>query len=387
VTPSPLLAASVSDTAVLVLLTLAGALPVALAGAWWARRRSAAGVGTQALIVALAPLVGTWVGALLAARAMFLSSHDMSAFVTIAVTAGVVGVAAAWELGRRIRRDAARLEDLSREIAGGALPESSPDAAVSELGRVGAQLAGMSRELAAAHRRELGLERSRRELVAWVSHDLRSPLAGIRAMAEALEDGVVDDPADVQRYLRTIGAETDRLAGLVDDLFELSRITSGSIDLSPQPVPVGQLVGSVVEATAATVRARRLDLRCELGDPPPLLVSPVEAARVLRNLLDNALRHTPAGGTVRIEVATEGDEAVLSVLDECGGIPVQDLDRVFDVAFRGDAARGRDDRGGGLGLAIAKGLTEAQDGTIDVANHVGGCCFTVRFPLAHPAAP
>ena len=382
-TPIALLAATASDTATLVLLTLAGALPVAVVGAWLARRSSAAGVGTQALIVALAPPVATWA----AARAMFLSSHDMSAFVTIAVTAGVVGVVAAGALGRRIRRDARRLEDLSREIATGAVPDGPPEAAVSELARVGDQLAGMSRQLDEAHRRELALERSRRELVAWVSHDLRSPLAGIRAMAEALEDGVVDDPEDVQRYLRAIGTETDRLAALVDDLFELSRITSGSIDLSPRPVPVGELVGSVVEAVAGTVRARRLDLRCELGDPPPLLVSPAEAARVLRNLLDNAVRHTPPGGTVRIGVVEEGDEAVLSVIDECGGIPVQDLDRVFDVAFRGDAARGRDDGGGGLGLAIAKGLTEAQDGSIDVANHVGGCCFTVRFPLAHPSAP
>ena len=201
-------------------------------------------------------------------------------------------------------------------------------------------------------------------------------------MAEALEDGVVDDADDVQRYLRSIGTETDRLTALVDDLFELSRITSGAMDLQPRPVPVEELVGSVVQAVAGTARANQLDVRCDLGAPPPLLVSPAEAARVLRNLLDNAVRHTPPGGTVHISVAIEAREAVLSVIDECGGIPPTDLDRVFDVAFRGDAARGRTDGGGGLGLAIAKGLTEAQDGSIAVSNHVGGCCFTVRFPLA-----
>lgn len=378
--------ATVTDTATLALLTLAGAVPIALLGVWLGRRSSSSSVWRQALIVALVPLAATWVGALLAARAMFLSSHDMGAFITIALTAAVVGVGAAWELGRRIRTDARRLGELSQEIADGAVPTGPPGASVSELGRVGDQLTEMSQRLDRSHRRELALERSRRELVAWVSHDLRSPLAGIRAMAEAIEDGVVEDPADVQRYLRTIGAETDRLAALVDDLFELSRITSGTIDLTPQTVRVDDLVGSVVEAAAATARARNLELRCDLGEPAPLLVSPAEASRVLRNLLDNALRHTPAGGTVRISVSEEAREAVISVVDECGGIPPQDLDRVFDVAFRGDAARTRDTGGGGLGLAIAKGLAEAQDGSIDVANHVGGCCFTVRFPLARPGA-
>ncbi len=377
-----MIGATLPDPLALALLTLAGALPVVLVGAWLTRRRSGARVGTQALVVALAPLMATWVGALVAARAMFISGHDLGAFIVIAATAGAVGVVAAWRLARRVRRDADHLGDLSRDIAAGAVPEASPAASVTELGRVGDQLAEMSRELDAAHGRELALERSRRELVAWVSHDLRSPLAGIRAMAEALEDGVVDDPDDVSRYLRAIGTETDRLAELVDDLFELSRITSGTMDLQTRPVPVEDLVGSVVQAVAATARARELEVQCDLGSPPPLLVSPAEAGRVLRNLLDNAVRHTPPGGRIRITVTTEGTDAVLSVVDECGGIPSADLDRVFDVAFRGDAARRRDEGGGGLGLAIAKGLAEAQDGTIDVANHPGGCCFTVRFPLA-----
>jgi signal transduction histidine kinase len=375
-------AATLPDPAALVLLTLAGALPVVILGAWLTRRRTGARVGTQALVVALAPLMATWVGALVAVQAMFISSHDIGAFIVIAATAGAVGVVTAWRLARRIRRDADRLEDLSRAIAAGEVPDAAPASSVSELGRVGAQLAEMSRELDESHRRELALERSRRELVAWVSHDLRSPLAGIRAMAEALEDGVVDDPADITRYLHSISDETDRLTELVDDLFELSRITSGSMDLRPRPVPVAELVDSVIAAVSATARARQLDLSCDLGDPPPLLVSPAEASRVLRNLLDNAVRHTPPGGTVHVSVATEGQTAVLSVIDECGGIPATDLDRVFEVAFRGDTARRREDGGGGLGLAIAKGLTEAQDGTIGVSNHVGGCCFTVRFPLA-----
>jgi len=379
---SLVLASAVSDDLTLVLLTAAGALPVVLVGSWLTRRRGGAPAGRQVLVVALAPLMATWVGAMVAARAMFIDSHDLTAFGIIAGTAGLIGVLTAWRLARRIRLDTDRLGALSRTIADGHVPSALPDASVTELGRLGEQLATMSQQLGEAHERELALERSRRELVAWVSHDLRSPLAGIRAMAEAIEDGVVDDPDDVSRYLRSIGTETDRLTLLVDDLFELSRITSGAIDLAPRPIEVAELVGTVIDGVRPTARAREIDLTCELGSPPPLLVSPAEATRILRNLLDNAVRHTPAGGRVRVAVTTEPGVAVVSVVDECGGIPNDDLDRVFDVAFRGDAARGRDDGGGGLGLAIAKGLAEAQAGSIAVSNHPGGCCFTVRFPLA-----
>lgn len=376
------LASAVSDNLTLVLLTVAGALPVVLLGSWLTRRRGGAPARRQVLVVAIAPLVATWAGAWVAAQAMFIDAHDLTAFTVIAGTAGSVGVVAAWRLARRIRLDTDRLADMSRAIAEGNVPDAGPDASVSELGRLGQQISDMSRELVEAHERELALERSRRELVAWVSHDLRSPLASIRAMAEAIEDGVVDDPDDVVRYLRSIGVETDRLTLLVDDLFELSRITSGVIDLAPTAVEVGDLVGAVVDGVRPTARHRGVELRCRLDELPPLLVSPAEATRVLRNLLDNAVRHTPTGGTVQVSVAAEADRAVVSVVDECGGIPLPDLERVFDVAFRGDTARGRDDGGGGLGLAIAKGLVEAQDGTIAVSNHPGGCCFTIRLPLA-----
>ena len=376
------IASALSDNLTLVALTAAGAAPVVLLGSYLTRRRGGASVSRQVLVVALAPLLATWVGAVVAARAMFIDSHDLTAFGVIACTAGLIGVAAAWRMARRIRLDTDALGELSRSIAEGHVPDVGPDATVTELGRLGQQLSEMSRQLGEAHERELALERSRRELVAWVSHDLRSPLASIRATAEALEDGVVDAPEDVRRYLHSIGIETDRLTLLVDDLFELSRITSGVIELRPQTVGVAGLVGSVLDGARPTARARGVELRADVPDDLSLLVSPAEATRVVRNLVDNAVRHTPEGGTVRVSVDHGDAQVVLSVVDECGGIPGDDLERVFDVAFRGDSARGRDDGGGGLGLAIAKGLVEAQDGSIAVSNHPGGCCFAVRFPLS-----
>jgi signal transduction histidine kinase len=226
------------------------------------------------------------------------------------------------------------------------------------------------------------MEASRRELVAWVSHDLRTPLSGIRAMVEALEDGVVDEPATVQRYLATIRQEADRLAQLVDDLFELSRIHAGALDLELEQVGLADLVSDAIAATGIAADARGVVIEGAMADPAPQVAASIpDLARVIRNLLDNAIRHTPRGGAVRVEAATVGGHAVLSVRDTCGGIPPDEIDRVFDLAFRGDAARTPGDSGGGFGLAIARGLVEAHRGDIAVANDEGGCRFTVRLPL------
>jgi signal transduction histidine kinase len=220
--------------------------------------------------------------------------------------------------------------------------------------------------------------------VAWVSHDLRTPLAGIRAMFEALEDGVVADPETVSRYHRTMRVEADRLAGLVEDLFELSRINAGAPRADPQPVPLSDLVSDAIAGAAAAAAKKGVVLDGAEADPALAAeLSSPDLARVVRNLLDNAIRHTPAGGEVVVEATVEGGDTVVSVRDSCGGIADHDLDRVFDLAYRGDRARTPgDDGGAGLGLAIARGLVEAHAGRIEVRNEAPGCRFTVRVPLA-----
>jgi signal transduction histidine kinase len=203
-------------------------------------------------------------------------------------------------------------------------------------------------------------------------------------MVEALEDGVVADPETVARYHRTIGHETERLAGLVDDLFELSRIQAGALGLDMEQVALDELVSDALAAVSMAAGAKGVDLRGAVGDPSPMVeLSAAEMTRVVRNLLDNAIRHTPPGGTVRIDAATDetGQEAVVSVRDTCGGIPEHDLDHVFEMAYRGDAARTPGDGGAGLGLAVARGLVEAHHGEISVHNEGDGCRFTVRLPL------
>jgi signal transduction histidine kinase len=191
----------------------------------------------------------------------------------------------------------------------------------------------------------------------------------------------------VARYYATMRREIDRLAGLVNDLFELSRIHSGALALDIESVALDELVGDAVAGAALAAAAKGVDLRGEMGEPSPVVeLSTPEMVRVVRNLLDNAIRHTPPGGVVVITagLAAGGDAAEVSVRDGCGGIPEHELESVFEMAYRGDAARTPGDGGGGLGLAVARGLVEAHHGEITVRNDGPGCRFTVRLPLHRP---
>ena len=232
-------------------------------------------------------------------------------------------------------------------------------------------------------------EASRRQLVAWVSHDLRTPLAGIRAMSEALEDAVIVDPAEIADYARRISSETARLSTMVDDLFELSRINAGTLALTFGPVSTEELVAQAMETAAPAAHQRGIHLTAS-AEPrwPTVRGSDHELIRVLRNLLVNAIRHTPSDQTVEVVAGQTADYAWLAVQDGCGGIDPDDLPRVFDVAFRGAAARSpragvaAAETGAGLGLAIARGLVQAHGGEISVSNHGDGCRFEVRLPVA-----
>lgn len=235
--------------------------------------------------------------------------------------------------------------------------------------------------LAAAMAREQALETSRRELVAWISHDLRTPLTGLRAMAEALEDGVVPDPSVYYARIRT---EVERLDALVTDLFELSRIQAGVLPLARSPMSVHDLVDEALGCADLLARERGVRLIGHVRDPLPIDVDGRAMGRVLANLLANAIDRTPAGGAVAVAARREADNVVLSVSDGCGGIPVDDLPRVFDAGWRGAGERATP-AGAGLGLAIVRGLVEAHSGQTSVRNVPGGCRFEVVLPVARGA--
>jgi signal transduction histidine kinase len=338
-------------------------------------------IGAQIAAVALTTVLAVALGAWAAARAMFISQHDLSMLVVVLVPAGMVAVAASIVLGGRVVDASASLTDVARRIGTGATHSPVQRAhAPAELARLAEELQTMSARLDEARSRERAIDASRRELVAWVSHDLRTPLAGIRAMVEALEDGVVVDPETVARYHRTVRREADRLASLVDDLFELSRSQAGVLRLELERVSLSDVVSDAIAGAAPVADAKGVRLRGVMRDQvPELHASAPELLRALRNILENAIRHTPSDGSVVLEAGLEDGQAFVSIADDGGGIPERDLERVFDVAFRVDPARHGD--GAGLGLAIARGLVEAHRGDVTVRNENGGCRFTVRLPL------
>jgi signal transduction histidine kinase len=369
-----------------------GAL-VGLAGlllGWLLRRRSLIWQSTGVALVAVGAVIA---GVLATADAMFLSSHDFGVVILVSVVAGVVALvvavssAAMMVLGTRAMRESARRFGRTGEYV-------ARDVGPRELREVAAELERAAAMLQEARAREDALEQSRRELVSWVSHDLRTPLAGLRAMAEALEDGMADDPA---RYHRQIRAEVDRMVRMVDDLFELSRIHAGLLDLSLQTVDVGDLVSEAIAGADPVARAHRVALNGRV-DPGVLVpADPTRLTRVVSNLLMNAIRHTPADGVVAITAEPRDGGVALTVTDGCGGIPEADLGRVFDVAWRGSSARtpepsegttaGPTGSGAGLGLAIVRGIVEAHQGAVDVANVGTGCRFTVWLPPAGRPGP
>jgi signal transduction histidine kinase len=309
------------------------------------RHRAQPVFGPRAVVVAVIPIISVVIGALVAARAMFVSTHDLRAMAVVTAGASTAGILGALLLADELGRSRARVEESAR--------------------------------------RQEAMERSRRELVAWVSHDLRTPLAGIRVMAEALADDVVTDDATIARYHQNIQTEADRLARLVDDLFELSRLQVEGVHLIGEPASLGDLVSDAIASAAPVARAKGVVLEGRVDGPAPVVeLSSPEMLRVVRNLLDNAIRHTPPGGRVSVEVGRRDGQATVSVSDECGGIPETELGRVFELAYRGDDARSPDEGGGGLGLTIARGLVEAHRGQIGVHNEHAGCRFLLELPLA-----
>ena len=297
-----------------------------------------------AFIAPITAVTAMTVGVVATAQQMFLSSHDLKVVLVVCAVAGVVALGIGVLLARQVRR----LEIRSAEL--------SEDRARSE-----------------------EAERTRRELVSWVSHDLRTPLAGMRAMAEALEDGVVEDPA---RYHRQLRIEVERLSGMVDDLFELSRIQAGSLQLMLQQLSLPDVVGDVVAATEPLAMGRGVHLMASADAVRPINADERGLRRALTNLVVNAIRHTPHDGAIDLhaEVGADG-AATITVTDGCGGIPETDLQRVFEVGWRGDHARTPGPEGGaGLGLAIVQGIVVAHGGTVTVTNVTGGCCFELRLP-------
>jgi signal transduction histidine kinase len=304
-------------------------------------------VAALALLATLLPLAAVLVSGVV----MFQSGHDLT-ILAVAVASSTAALGGAYALSRSFSQRLQPLRAAAASFAGGGLEARAPEDGPHELAELAASFNAMAERIAE-------LFDARTQLVAWASHDLRTPLASIQAMLEALEDGL----AEPERYLPALREQVERLGMLVDDLFELARIDAGALTLELREATLAGLVDSCLRGLEAEAEARRVRLGTDVDDTVTVLCAPEQVERVLFNLLTNALRHTPSDGAVAVRAEPRPDEVEVSVEDTGDGLEPEAVARMFDRFWRADRAR-TSSAGAGLGLAIARGLVEAHGGRI-----------------------
>jgi len=352
---------------------------------WWRRFRSLAQTLTLGYVIAAAlTLLNVW----LTARLMFLNDHDLTLAGLLLVFAGGISVSFGYFISASITHTLRDMAQAAGRISEGDFSTRVNVPGEDEVARLAVAFNGMAARLQQADADQRALESARRDLVAWASHDLRTPLASLRAMLDALADGVVSDPETVSRYLEQSQAEIGRMSALIDDLFELAQLDAGNLVLRAEASALSDLISDTLEGFTARALARQVTLTGTVGPGvDPLWMAPDKIGRVLRNLIENAIRYTPVGGNIELRAEVRSGEVEVAVSDTGEGIAPDDLPRVFDRFYRGDAARSRGQAGegllsggAGLGLAIARGLVEAHGGRI-WAESMLGHGTTIRFTL------
>lgn len=315
---------------------------------------------------------------------MFVSQHDFFLLGLLLIFAGILSASFGYLLAANITQSLNLLREGTHKLANGDFSARVRLTELDELSDVAEAFNKMADDLQRSFARQKELEQARRDLIAAVSHDLRTPLTSIRAMIEALADDVVTEPENVRRYYKTISSQIGNLSGLINDLFELSQLDTEQIKLNLEPVNMNDLLSDVVESMQAQARARGVSLVGIFSEDLPLIKAELaKIQRALFNLVQNAIRHTSTDGSISIATKKVPEGIQVDVIDTGEGISSEDLPRVFDQFFRGEKSRSRETGGAGLGLAITKRIIEAHQGRIWVESQVGQ---GTRFSFVLPAA-
>jgi signal transduction histidine kinase len=312
-------------------------------------------------------------------RLMFVSRHDATLVLVLLLYSLGAGVGAALVLARTSSQAVDSLVTTAHSLGDGDLSArvGGLDAG-EEFSTLARTLDDMADRLAHAQERTRQVEAARRDLITVISHDLRTPLASLRAMVEAIDDGVVEDLPSLRRYAGQMQASVGQLSSMIDDLFELAQLDSGVIGVETERARLEEVVGSAIATVSHQANEKGLQLIAELGDAEDAACSP-RLTRVVQNLLINAIRHTPSDGSVRLDARRAGDRLEVVVADTGEGIALTDLDRIFEPFYRADPARSGP--GAGLGLALAKRIVEAMGGGISAESHGMGARFLIDLPL------
>lgn len=319
------------------------------------------------------------------ARLMFINQHDLALGSLLLLFAGGISIAFGYFLSVAITQALEKLASGAERLSQGDFSTRVEVSGRDEIARLAAAFNNMSARLDQAAKAERTLDEARRNLVAWASHDLRTPLTSLRVMLDALADGVVEDQETISRYLHQSQNEIARMSTLIDDLFELAQLDAGHLDLNFEWISLSDLVSDTLESFAAQSMAARITLEGSVSPVvDPVWAAPDKLSRILDNLVGNALYHTHEGGLIRMRATVDNDYVLISVEDNGFGIAPNDLPHVFDRFYRGEKSRSRNGErigGAGLGLAIVKGLVEAHGGEIWVESQPGdGAKFTLKLP-------
>lgn len=315
-------------------------------------------------------------------KLMFVSEHDFLLLGLLLTFAAILSASFGYLLAASMAHSLALLQKGAQRIARGDFSARVHLTEVDELSEVAEAFNLMGDELQKSFARQRELEQARRDLIAAVSHDLRTPLTSIRAMIEALADGVVAEPEMVQRYYGTVRAQIQNLSGLINDLFELSQLETGQVQLAVEAVNMNDLLSDVLESMQAQAGAKGISLKGIFSEDLPIIRGELnKLQRVIYNLVQNAIRHTPSGGSISLSTQVAPEGVRVEVADTGEGIAPEDLPHIFDQFFRGEKSRSRETGGAGLGLAIAKRIVEAHHGQIWVESQVGqGTRFRFVLP-------
>jgi signal transduction histidine kinase len=318
------------------------------------------------------------------AQLMFASPHDLTLAIILLIFAGGIATILGYFLSSTVTERILLLRDAAEKLASGNLKTRVPVSGRDELSALAVTFNRMAEQLQAADRKQRELETLRRDLVAWTSHDLQTPLASMRAILEALADGVVDEPEMVKRYLNTAQRDVMSLSALMDDLFQMSQLDAGGFPLNRAQASLNDLVSDTLESFSQLASRENIKLEGQVeSDVDPVFMDTQAIGRVLNNLISNALRHTPAAGEIRVYARRRGTGVELSVRDTGEGIHEMDIPHIFERFYRGDASRSRKQGtvGAGLGLAIARGVVQAHGGDIHVdSEREKGTEFTFSIP-------
>ncbi|HXV43044.1 MAG TPA: ATP-binding protein [Anaerolineae bacterium] len=378
--------APASDLKDLMQFLLTSSLPSLLAGylIFTMGRRWLRSIRYKTLLAYSLGVIIALINIYVTSQLMFVSEHDFLLLGLLLIFAAILSASFGYLLAASMAQSLSLLQKGAQRIARGDFSARVHLTEVDELSDVAEAFNRMGDELQKSFARQKELEQARRDLIAAVSHDLRTPLTSIRAMIEALADGVVTEPATVQRYYGTIRSQTENLSGLINDLFELSQLETGQIQLAIEAVNLNDLLSDVVESMQAQAGAKGISLKAIFSEDLPLIQGELnKIQRVIYNLVQNAIRHTPTSGSISLATQVVPEGVQVEVADTGEGIAPEDLPHIFDQFFRGEKSRSRETGGAGLGLAIAKRIVEAHHGQIWVESQVGA---GTRFRFILPAS-